>query len=156
MAKKALNGYTIAELGVQFILEFVDPATMKASTSPVGDLAASENLSYTGLGDQASSSAMMFMKSSSKVKSLDQKTAASTAQSSKLTCRYDIQIDNDRDFQVAKKIIGSKGYNMKMIIDGTLAGTRYDPLKENDLIKLRLRGKGSGFKEGPAKRGGFQ
>jgi hypothetical protein len=42
---------------------------------------------------------------------------------------------------------------MKQIIDGTLAGTRYDPLKENDLIKLRLRGKGSGFKEGPAKRG---
>lgn len=41
---------------------------------------------------------------------------------------------------------------MKQIIDGTLAGTSYDPLKENDLVKLRLRGKGSGFKEGPAKR----
>jgi hypothetical protein len=70
-----------------------------------------------------------------------------------LTCRYDIQIDNDKDFQVAKKIIGSKGYNMKQIIDGSLNGTPYDPHKENDLIKLRLRGKGSGFKEGPAKRG---
>lgn len=41
---------------------------------------------------------------------------------------------------------------MKQIIDGSLLGTSYDPLKENDLIKLRLRGKGSGFKEGPAKK----
>jgi hypothetical protein len=53
---------------------------------------------------------------------------------------------------VAKKIIGAKGCNMKQIIDGALQGTNYDPLKENDLVKLRLRGKGSGFKEGPAKR----
>lgn len=78
--------------------------------------------------------------------------AASSA-SSKLTCRYDIQIDNDRDFQVAKKIIGAKGCNMKQIIDGTLHNTPYDSTKENDLVKLRLRGRGSGFKEGPAKRG---
>lgn len=34
----------------------------------------------------------------------------------KLTCRYDIQIQNERDFQVARRIIGSKGYNMKRII----------------------------------------
>jgi hypothetical protein len=73
--------------------------------------------------------------------------------SSKLTCRYDIQIENDREFQVAKKIIGAKGCNMKHIIDGTLFGTNFDLKTENDLIKLRLRGRGSGFKEGPAKRG---
>lgn len=41
---------------------------------------------------------------------------------------------------------------MKQIIDGSLSGTNYDPDKENDLVKLRLRGRGSGFKEGPAKR----
>lgn len=78
---------------------------------------------------------------------------AAASASSKLTCRYDIQIDNDRDFQVAKKIIGAKGCNMKQIIDGTLYNTPYDSTKENDLVKLRLRGRGSGFKEGPAKRG---
>jgi len=26
----------------------------------------------------------------------------------KFTCRYEIQIENDKDFQVARKIIGSK------------------------------------------------
>jgi hypothetical protein len=34
-----------------------------------------------------------------------------------------------------------------------LNNTPYDRRHENDLIKLRLRGKGSGFKEGPAKKG---
>ncbi|CAK93929.1 unnamed protein product (macronuclear) [Paramecium tetraurelia] len=57
----------------------------------------------------------------------------------KFTCRYDVQIDNDKDFQVARKIIGAKGCNMKKIID------QY-------LVKLRLRGRGSGYKEGPEKR----
>jgi hypothetical protein len=71
MAKKALNGYCISELGVQFVLDFVDPATMKTVSSPGGELAASETLSFTGLGDQASSSAMMFMKNSAKVVSND-------------------------------------------------------------------------------------
>lgn len=42
---------------------------------------------------------------------------------------------------------------MKHIIDMTLVNTMYDRRTENDLIKLRLRGKGSGFKEGPAKKG---
>lgn len=64
-----------------------------------------------------------------------------------------MQIQNDKDFQVAKKIIGSKGCNMKHIIDMTLYNTQYNRKTENDLIKLRLRGKGSGFKEGPAKKG---
>ncbi|KAM3135442.1 hypothetical protein pb186bvf_012461 [Paramecium bursaria] len=66
----------------------------------------------------------------------------------KYTCRYDVQIDNDKEFQVARKIIGSKGCNMKKIIDQCLV----DSSREFDLIKLRLRGKGSGYKEGPEKR----
>lgn len=156
MAKKALNEYKIDELGVRFILSFVDPTFLKDTSSPGSELAMSETFSHTqgALGEgQNSARAMLFMKSNSKVKALYKKTQPAPLQSSKLTCRYDIQIDNDKDFQVAKKIIGSKGYNMKHIIDGTLNGTNYDPQKENDLIKLRLRGKGSGFKEGPAKRG---
>jgi len=41
---------------------------------------------------------------------------------------------------------------MKQIIDNALADTGYDLRQESDLIKLRLRGRGSGFKEGPAKK----
>lgn len=41
---------------------------------------------------------------------------------------------------------------MKQIIDNALNETGYDQRTESDLIKLRLRGRGSGFKEGPAKR----
>ena len=44
---------------------------------------------------------------------------------------------------------------MKQIIDTALSQSGYDQRAENDLIKLRLRGRGSGFKEGPAKRGTF-
>jgi hypothetical protein len=62
-----------------------------------------------------------------------------TPQSSrKLTCRFDIGIDNDKEFQVARRIIGQKGANMKKIVEATGA-------------KLRLRGKGSGYLEGPLK-----
>ncbi|CAD8095444.1 unnamed protein product [Paramecium primaurelia] len=67
----------------------------------------------------------------------------------KFTCRYDVQIDNDKDFQVARKIIGAKGCNMKKIIDQCLFDC---DTKEQDLVKLRLRGRGSGYKEGPEKR----
>ena len=72
----------------------------------------------------------------------------------KYTCKYEIQINNDKDFQVARRIIGPKGYNMKRIIE--LCQKRIgDPMKINqiDFLKLRLRGYGSGFKEGPEKKG---
>ena len=59
----------------------------------------------------------------------------------KYTCRFDIQIDNDKDFHVARRIIGQKGSNMKRIVKQ--AG--YD-------AKLRLRGRGSGFLEGAQKQ----
>ena len=57
----------------------------------------------------------------------------------KYTCKYEILIANDKDFQIAKKIIGSKGCNMKDIINKC----------DSENIKLRLRGKGSNYKEGP-------
>merc|ERR1719253_2463338 len=53
----------------------------------------------------------------------------------KYTCRFDIGIDNDKDFQVARRIIGTKGAHMKQIVKLSEA-------------KLRLRGRGSGFLEG--------
>jgi len=57
----------------------------------------------------------------------------------KFTCRFLIGIENDKDFQVARRIIGSKGTNMKKIV------------KQSD-AKLRLRGQGSGYFEGGAQK----
>jgi hypothetical protein len=59
----------------------------------------------------------------------------------KYTCRFDIQIDNDKEFHVARRIIGQKGANMKRIVKQS----GYD-------AKLRLRGRGSGFLEGAHKQ----
>ena len=61
----------------------------------------------------------------------------------KYTCKYEILIPNDKEFQVARRLIGSKGYNMKKIL------TECKINNNNDNIKLRLRGRGSGYKEGP-------
>ncbi|CAD7971866.1 unnamed protein product [Amoebophrya sp. A25] len=53
----------------------------------------------------------------------------------KYTCRIDIGLQNEENFCVAKKLIGIKGANMKLIVQETGA-------------KLRLRGKDSGYLEG--------
>jgi len=69
--------------------------------------------------------------------------------SAKLTCRYEIHLHDLNaafDFQLSKKIIGAKGNNMKKVLEACL---RTYKVKEPDLLKLRLRGIGSGFKEGP-------
>lgn len=68
---------------------------------------------------------------------------------SKLTARFDVLIENDEDFQVARRIIGAKGINMKTIIEKCCKGLNGPA---HDVIKLRLRGRGSGFKEGPEKQ----
>jgi len=67
----------------------------------------------------------------------------------KYTCRYEIQIENDKEFQVVRRIIGSKGCNMKRIVEQCQNKWSNN---HNDSVKLRLRGKGSGFKEGPNKQ----
>jgi len=64
----------------------------------------------------------------------------------KYTCRFLIGIENDKDFQVVRRIIGAKGTNMKRIVrqteaPGGVAGA-----------KLRLRGVGSGYFEGAGQR----
>ena len=63
----------------------------------------------------------------------------------KYTCKYEILIPNDKEFQIARRLIGGKGCNMKKIIDECKL---LDPYS-NDIVKLRLRGRGSGYKEGP-------
>ena len=62
----------------------------------------------------------------------------------KYTCKYEILIPNDKEFQVARRLIGSKGCNMKKILNECKANNNI-----NENIKLRLRGRGSGYKEGP-------
>ena len=63
--------------------------------------------------------------------------------SGKFTCKYEILIENDPEFQIARRLIGSKGCNMKKIIN------ECKPLGDGEGVKLRLRGRGSGYKEGP-------
>lgn len=63
----------------------------------------------------------------------------------KFTWRFDIQIPNESEFRVARRIIGFKGGNMKRIIDMC----KFRDASGMHGVKLRLRGKGSGFKEGP-------
>jgi RNA recognition motif. (a.k.a. RRM, RBD, or RNP domain) len=53
----------------------------------------------------------------------------------KFTCRFEIPIENDKEFQIARRVIGKSGANMKRIVATTDA-------------KLRLRGRGSGYLEG--------
>ena len=68
---------------------------------------------------------------------------------SKFTCRFDIQIDNEREFQVARRIIGPKGCHMKRIIEEAVTPQlKASSDNLNELLKLRLRGRGSGYKEG--------
>lgn len=60
----------------------------------------------------------------------------------KYVCNYDVQIENDEDFNVAKRIIGQNGAILKKIIyDNCIRFHDYS-------TKVRLRGKGSGYKEG--------
>lgn len=71
-----------------------------------------------------------------------------TSNSVKYTCRFDIAIDNDKEFQIARRLIGARGINMKKIVEKVCKGVHG---QAHDIIKLRLRGRGSGFKEGPDK-----
>jgi len=68
----------------------------------------------------------------------------------KYTCKFEIQIENDNEFQVARRLIGAKGCNMKKIVD--LCSRGPDGKFLPDAVKLRLRGRGSGYKEGPYNR----
>lgn len=74
-----------------------------------------------------------------------------SALQNKYTCRYDIAIEHSNAFPIAKKIIGSNGCNMKEILELSRTNSKGNE-EDVDAIKLRLRGKGSGFKEGHERR----
>ena len=74
----------------------------------------------------------------------------------KYICKYSILIPNDDNFQVVKKIIGVKGCNMKKIVNECTNIIDNKQIKKNknevkNNVKLRLRGIGSGYKEGKNK-----
>lgn len=65
----------------------------------------------------------------------------------KYVCNYDIQIENEPGFQVTRRLIGNKGAYLRKILYDTC-------IKYNDsTTKIRLRGKGSGYKEGTNMQG---
>merc|ERR1719265_378992 len=57
----------------------------------------------------------------------------------KLQCQFTIGIEEDSKFRVVRRILGSQGQNMRTIFNETGA-------------KLRLRGRGSKFLEGPEEK----
>ena len=65
---------------------------------------------------------------------------------SKFTAKYEVQIPANSSFQTARKIIGFRGCNMKKIVECLKCEA------PADIVKLRLRGQGSGYKEGHLKR----
>jgi hypothetical protein len=75
------------------------------------------------------------------------KTATSRMYLLKYVCNYEIQIQNEPEFQVTRRLIGNKGAYLKKILYDTC-------IKYHDFTtKVRLRGKGSGYKEGPNMQG---
>lgn len=61
----------------------------------------------------------------------------------KYVSQYFVQIENDKDFQVTKILIGNNGVLLrKIIVDNCINYNDYS-------TKIRLRGRGSGYKEGP-------
>lgn len=67
--------------------------------------------------------------------------------STKFTARFYFYIESSPDFELSKKIIGKKGKNMKIILTECEKVFR-DEKVPRDFLKLRLRGKGSSYKEG--------
>ena len=60
----------------------------------------------------------------------------------KYICNFEVQISNDEYFRITKRIIGNKGVYLKSIL--------FDCCGKfgDNSTKIRLRGRGSGFKEG--------
>lgn len=91
-------------------------------------------------------------KATAEITHSNKKQASSNNQLPKLTCKYEIDYFSEeasRSFLLSKRIIGPKGSNMKKIIEECFQDRPF----ESDALKLRLRGKGSGFKEGPQNKG---
>lgn len=60
-------------------------------------------------------------------------------------------MDESSGFEVAKKVIGKSGKNMKTIIDKCQRFFKLEKIPR-DFLKLRLRGRGSFHREGSKKK----
>lgn len=58
--------------------------------------------------------------------------------------RYDIFLSTNTEFKISKRIIGPKGNHMKKIFSDVQLKSKLNVQIEN-IAKIRLRGKGSGF-----------
>lgn len=65
----------------------------------------------------------------------------------KYTARFYFYIESTHDFELSKKIIGKKGKNMKIILNNC-ENVFENGKAPRDFLKLRLRGRGSSYKEG--------
>lgn len=65
----------------------------------------------------------------------------------KFTARFYFYIESCCEFELAKKIIGKKGKNMKNVLTQCESMFKGNKIPK-DFLKLRLRGKGSSYKEG--------
>lgn len=149
-AKKCLNGYYLNELDINLRISYLDlPEAPAIPAKHYHELIEYYEM-MTGRGD-ASAGLRMYYPNTAELSDMTPNSAASQPWMNKLTCRYEIQIDNDKEFQVARKIIGSKGCNMKRIIDLCNKQFKSERGNNGEIVKLRLRGRGSGFKEGPEK-----
>lgn len=63
----------------------------------------------------------------------------------KYNCKFYIHLESN-EFPFARRLIGPKGANVKRIIESCCEGQKG---KIHDILKLRLRGRHSGFREGP-------
>lgn len=133
------------------------PKTMSNTQSSFSSSSNSFNNSGSQFNNSATSSINHSFNSNNKQSMFSKGTSSDnnedqdTLQNGKYTCKFEIQIENDAEFQVARRLIGAKGYNMKKIVELCSKDNNGNFL--NDSVKLRLRGRGSGYKEGPYNKG---
>jgi len=123
----------------------VPAATARSGAmSPVGDAAMTTTFALQGAGPSSGGSAAGGG-STSGSPGAEAKASAHVKGVRKHTCRFLIGIENDKDFQVVRRIIGAKGANMKRIVGRSCGSGEAQ-------AKLRLRGVGSGYFEGAGQR----
>lgn len=65
------------------------------------------------------------------------------------TCRFEIAIADDLEFRVVRRLFGANGCNMIRIKEMCGGEDEHAVKRSGETVKLFLRGKGSGFREGP-------
>ena len=128
---------------LQRVAEQKKPSFVNAQNSPKESNVKEENSSLI----DASPSSNNIKESSGSVSPLKSGISKECTSVSKFTAKYEIPIRNLPGFCIARKIIGHRGKNMKYILGKLKENNFNGPIQ--DVTKLRLRGQGSGFKEGP-------